>query len=114
MISSDEPPRQRNLWVTDAFEWRPEVRPRGRRRRIARTQLFVLLASWRWNQLAPRGKRYAVSQVLVGGGAPASLRRGSGSFPVRSCGPARRLIETLTGKEKRLSPGAPSSATISR
>ena len=46
-------PRQRNLWVTDAFEWRPEVGPRpAAERRIARTQLFVFVASWLWNHLA--------------------------------------------------------------
>jgi predicted acylesterase/phospholipase RssA len=68
-------PRQRNLWVTDAFEWRPEVRPRGRRRRIARTQLFVFLASWRWNQLALPGKRYAVLRVLSSGSPTCLARR---------------------------------------
>src|SRR3984893_1548836 len=31
---------------------------------LERTQLFVFLASWRWNQLALPGKRYAVTREL--------------------------------------------------
>lgn len=52
--------RKRNLWVTDAFEWRPEVRLAADERRIPPTRLFVFVASRLRSQLAIPGKRYAV------------------------------------------------------
>ena len=40
-----------------------KVRLVRRRRRIARTQLLVFLASWLWSQLALPGKRYASGRI---------------------------------------------------
>src|SRR5260370_30083475 len=42
-------PRQRNLWVTDP--WPKVGLARPGERRMARTQLFVFVGSWLWNQL---------------------------------------------------------------
>src|SRR5882672_2346883 len=89
--------RQRDLWVTDTFEWRPEVRLAWAGEcRIARRQLSVFLASWLWNQLTLPGKRYAVSQVLSGAG--------QGDVPNASSFNERKALKTGLPAESRRSP----------
>jgi hypothetical protein len=59
-------PRQRNLWVTDTFEWRREARLAQSANPMSDSEAsaFVFVASCLSNQFALPGKRHGVTRGL--------------------------------------------------